>query len=51
MILKFSFWIIAAAVALTAAVFLWLVFVAWAYATDKRTRLSEELEDNGTIEG
>lgn len=51
MILKISFWIIAAGVALAAAVFLWLVFVAWAYATDKRTRISEELEDNGTIEG
>lgn len=51
MILKISFWIVAATVVLVAAVFLWLVFVAWAYATDKRTRLSEELEDNGTIEG
>ena len=51
MILKISFWIIAVALALAAAAFLWLVFVAWAYATDKRTRLSEELEDNGTIEG
>ena len=51
MILKISFWIIAAIVALAATVFLWLAFVAWAYATDKRTRLSEELEDNGTIEG
>ena len=51
MILKISFWIVAAVVALAAAAFLWLVFVAWVYATDKRARLSEELEDNGTIEG
>lgn len=51
MALKIGFWIVAAVVALAATVFLWLVFVAWAYATDKRTRLSEELEDNGTIEG
>lgn len=51
MALKIGFWIVAVTVALVAAVFLWLVFVAWAYATDKRTRLSEELEDNGTIEG
>lgn len=51
MVLKISFWIVAATVVLAAAAFLWLVFVAWAYATDKRTRLSEELEDNGTIEG
>ena len=51
MILKISFWIVAATAVLAAAVFLWLAFVAWACATDKRTRLSEELEDNGTIEG
>lgn len=51
MILKISFWIVAVVVALAAAVFLWLVFVAWAYATDKRTRLSEELEDNGSEQG
>lgn len=51
MILRISFWIVAAVVALASAVFLWLAFVAWAYATDKRTGLTEELEDNGTIEG
>ena len=51
MYMNLLFWIVAAVVALAAAVFLWLAFVAWAYATDKRTRLSEELEDNGTIQG
>ena len=51
MLMNFLFWILAATVALVAAVFLWLVFVAWAYATDKRTRLSEELGVNGAIEG
>ena len=51
MILKISFWIVAATAVLAAAVFLWLAFVAWAYATDKRTLLAEELEDGGTIEG
>lgn len=51
MALKIGFWVVVAVVALSAAVFLWLGFVAWAYATDKRTLLAEELEDGGTIEG
>ena len=51
MILKISFWIVAATAVLAVAVFLWLGFVAWAYATDKRTLLAEELEDNGSEQG
>ena len=51
MILKISFWIVAATAVLAAAVFLWLAFAAWAYATDKRTLLAEELEDNGSEQG
>lgn len=51
MALKIGFWIVAVVVALAAAVFLRLAFVAWAYATDRRTLLAEELEDGGTIEG
>ena len=51
MYMNLLFWIVAAVVALAATVFLWLAFVAWAYAKDKRTLLAEELEDNGSEQG
>lgn len=46
-----AMWIVGAIVAVAAVVFLWYAFTSLTRAAGKCAQVSDELEDNGTIQG